>query len=531
MTRKTTIATDALTAGIEASIAAAARTAGILKDFSKATDDFAGRYDSQEDQRVAEAVSRVVSDALVAFYHNNFSTTRSEGPAAPGKKGILSNKAPTPWTNNTKAGIPIKSTTTKTTLKPATARDDLRVLVTLSQEALLGPREDSFALRALLIQKINTLTLKTILAVSPTMKGWAIKTADLTTRDLLLQNDNIKKIQEIFHGIRVAVPEEWFNYVVPLVPSAFHGVFGQIDVTRDTVIEEALAQTGETPIRCDISRHGANAITGKASWIISFKKKVKPFYLFTTSTRARVIDNKPRITRHSPGCQGWCNPIRCTKVPLCETCGLTQEKHSGPMGPDCGNQAKCANCHGPHNASHNNCPARPRVKEGKIIKPTKAEIATIRQASYIVARAARTSEKSKDSAGEIRSPSLSGGDSSPGGADLDAALQSQLRDASPLNSAQPRGTKRPRGQQVTEYENAGTTSTDKQPFQDITSSRRTARETRPQDYNLRTLSRNSITPGGLQGSRFSALDQEVESATRPAYIEASDEEMDFVTPH
>jgi hypothetical protein len=48
------------------------------------------------------------------------------------------------------------------------------------------------------------------------------------------------------------------------------------------MLEEAFNQIGETPVRCNMSRHGANPIIGKASWIISFKKKVQPFHIFNT---------------------------------------------------------------------------------------------------------------------------------------------------------------------------------------------------------------------------------------------------------
>lgn len=529
MTRKTTMATDALTAGIEASVAATARTAAILKDFSKATDNFAGRYTGQEDQRVADAISKVVSDALVAFYHNNYSTTRLDESRSSKRKETYASKLGTPLIGQKSIRTPSETDPMKPTPAQTRARDDLRVLVTLSQEALHGPREDSFTLRASLIQKINTLTMSTILAVTPTMKGWAIKTADLATRDILLTEANSETIREIFHGIKVATPEEWFNYVVPLVPSAFHGIFGIINIGRKEVIEEALAQTGESPVRCDISRHGANPLTGKASWILSFKKKVKPFTLFTPTTRARLIDNKPRITRHTPGCQGWCNPVKCTRDQRCETCGSTREKHLGPMGPGCENNAKCANCHGPHKASHDNCPARPKVHNGKVVKPTRAELIAIRKASHQMVLAAKSSVKSKDS--ELFNSSSSSKDSSlPEGPTLDAAAQDQASENGLSETVPKRGLKRTRGEQVTAYENAGSTPSSSQSSQETPGARRSTRESaKPANYNIKALSQNSITLGssqGLQGSRYSLLDLETEAATRPESDVAIDEEME-----
>lgn len=43
----------------------------------------------------------------------------------------------------------------------------------------------------------------------------------------------------------------------------------------------------------------------------------------------------------------------------------------------------CANCHGPHPASHSNCPAAPRRVHGLISKPTKTELKAIRRPGRI----------------------------------------------------------------------------------------------------------------------------------------------------
>jgi hypothetical protein len=60
------------------------------------------------------------------------------------------------------------------------------------------------------------------------------------------------------------VPEVWFDYVVPLIPTAFYSISGKVLVTQDLVLEEAFNQTGKTPVRCDMSRHSMNPTTGKA---------------------------------------------------------------------------------------------------------------------------------------------------------------------------------------------------------------------------------------------------------------------------
>jgi hypothetical protein len=66
----------------------------------------------------------------------------------------------------------------------------------------------------------------------------------------------------------VSAPKVWFNYVVPLIPTAFYRTSGEVLVTQDLVLEEVFNQTGETPVQCDISRHSANPITGFINVII-----------------------------------------------------------------------------------------------------------------------------------------------------------------------------------------------------------------------------------------------------------------------
>ena len=101
--------------------------------------------------------------------------------------------------------------------------------------------------------------------ISLTKSGWALFPLDLATRDLLLMESNQAVILEALKGHKVSALEVWFNYVVPLIPTAFHGTSGEVLVTQDLVLEEVFNQTGETPVRYDISRHGANPMTGKAS--------------------------------------------------------------------------------------------------------------------------------------------------------------------------------------------------------------------------------------------------------------------------
>ena len=364
-------------------------------------------------------------------------------------------------------------------------------------------------------------------AISPTMTGWALFPSDLATRDLLLAESNQAAVLEALGGYKVSVPEVWFDYVVPLIPAAFHGISGEILVTQDLMLEEAFNQTGETPVRCDMSRHGANPTTGRASWIISFKKKVRPFHIFNTWSQARLIDKKPRITRHAiGGCQGWCNPVKCTRAPLCGHCGSKIEGHDGPTGGNCQHGATCANCWGPHEASHDNCPARPKTKNGRIVRPTKAEIRRIRQAGRQAALAAAAGSTSRSTE---TTDSTSTSPFSTGRANLD--LTSTSPSLSPTPSLQPSGTKRRNGARIIEYENEGMPGRDSTPTPaspSVPTSSASSSSGRPvrssakqQNLNIKLLSRNS-----LQGNSFAPLRESTTTSTEPG---SSDHEMDGVT--
>jgi hypothetical protein len=517
-TRKTTTAAVALQEGIEASISEATRTAEILKDFATRTDTFASGYKSQKDQQIAEAVSNAVARALVAFYQQSFAPARS--PSPPKTPHALCYASVAKSSNENETGAPKgQAAPKKIPTKPThTSREDHRVLVTLPSASLLGAREETYLLRRRLVDKVNGLTMAMIPAISPTMTGWALFPSDLATRDLLLTESNQAAVLEALRGDKVSVPEVWFDYVVPLIPAAFHSISGEILVTQDLMLEEAFNQTGETPVRCDMSRHGANPITGKASWIISFKKKVRPFHIFNTWSQARLIDKKPRITRHAiGGCQGWCNPVKCTRAPLCGHCGSKIEGHDGPTGENCQHGAKCANCWGPHKASHDNCPARPKTKNGRIVRPTKAEIRRIRQAGRQAALAAAAGSTSRSTS---TSPSPTGR--------ANPDLTSTSPSLSPTPSLQLQGTKRRNGARITEYENAGSQSTPTPASPSVPTSGASSGSSRParstanqQNLNVKLLSRNS-----LQGNSFAPLRESTTTSIEPGF---SDDEMDDVT--
>jgi hypothetical protein len=106
---------------------------------------------------------------------------------------------------------------------------------------------------------------------------------------------------------------------------------------------------------------------------------VRSFRLFHTSEPSKTINKKTAITRHDPGCQGFCNPAKCTRYARCSVYSTRIDEYAGPSRANCKEKARCANCYEPFPAGYDHCPAVLRRKNGKIIKPTKKELDHLRR--------------------------------------------------------------------------------------------------------------------------------------------------------
>jgi hypothetical protein len=140
--------------------------------------------------------------------------------------------------------------------------------------------------------------------------------------------------------------------------------------------EEIVAQTGTEPVSVRPSKNGPDLTTKTRSWIVSFLREVPTFRIFGADIRSRLIQKKPPIIRHDPGCQGYHPRHRCGRLPRCANCGRPDDhQHVTP----CTKPPQCANCHGPARADHENCPAKPTRKAGKLVQLTKRELAAVRR--------------------------------------------------------------------------------------------------------------------------------------------------------
>jgi hypothetical protein len=327
---------------------------------------------------------------------------------------------------------------------------DKRLLVAITPEARLN-RDESFALRRELCHKLKGLTLDQVPRISPTVTGWAIHTNDLSTRDMLNAQENKGTLTEIFRATSITLPTKWYNYAVQGTPTAIPSlVGGSIPITQELVHKEATSQTGAQPANCRQSRHGADASTGLVTWIVSFLAPVRSFALFGGKSQAKLISKSPKLTRHDPGCQDYCNPAHCGKRARCGHCSVPTDEHEGAWGSNCTASSRCANCHGPFPASNDRCPAAPKRINGKTIRVTKAQLASIRKHC---SSSTQRQEPTSETDGAKDRPNTSAGSQPSSSSTTPQVI-----------------LKRRRGEAITEYEQAKSTPT-------ATASRRPARVT------------------------------------------------------
>ena len=433
----------------------------IMYDFANNVDKFVSSYERPELRNAAYKLSERVVGFLTTYLYaeTNGATyapirikshpSREASSSGPSKSvsfaevAGMANSLRNPGvnlrinrdSNSFKSGsTPTSSTGGVTLISGDSKPEDKRLLIAVKTEVLLN-RPEPFAIRQELCAKIDGLTLKMIPTISPTRTGWSITPMDLSVRNLLTTQENIETLRRVTQATSITRPQEWFNYAVPGVPATMHRLMGgAVTNTAELIAEEVTAQTQATPVSCRPSRHGTNADTGKTTWIVSFLIPVRPFRLFNISEISKFINKKPAIKRHDPGCQGFCNPAKCTKYSRCSHCGTRNDLHQGPSGANCTGIPRCANCHGPFPAGHDHCPAAPSRKNGIIIKLTKRELNAIR----------RQGNRDYRDANIPPPPNPA------------AQLQSQVR--GPQTNVTPAGTTRKRpASRVQDYEDMGST--------------------------------------------------------------------------
>lgn len=363
----------------------------VLTKIAHALDSIIEEY-CDEDKELAAEITKGFTAFLQAKTgvtispHPNERLLQESGPTRAEPSG-----APTrSWAYVSRAGQkpPLQDGTHKRA-QQTNQREDLRVLVRIPEEHRgWAHAQYNFALRQAVCKTMD-LSLVDVPDVYHTATGVAVRPRNKETRELLLQRK-----EELARSLRadaVEVPITWVNYVVPGCPTHLSNVFGETFETTPLLREEVVAQTGIEPVSVRWSRQEPVPGANKRSCIVSFLQKVRPFRLFAASGPARMIEKRTPPSRHNPGCQGY-HPSRvCTRTDRCENCSARLPAgHSHPQ--PCQDRPRCANCYGPAPANHENCPAKPVAKNGKLVRPTRNELAKVRQTGSLLYKAAQPRE-------------------------------------------------------------------------------------------------------------------------------------------
>lgn len=315
------------------------------------------------------AVAKQLSLDFPAFLANSLDQRQATGPLARSYATTLRG----PQAAGTSHKLPTRPlyNAASATGRSAKPKTDNRLLIRLTSDGLQN-REHPMTVRQQLATATG-LTLTDIPKATPTATGWAVHPAnEAVKRAILDQQKAITGAYEIAENI------QWHNYIVGgverRVVSLFQNFTGNL---QQLVIEEAKAQTGKTPVRAFETRRSAEHPEELGTWLISFDQPVAPFRIFGTSNRSQPVKQRVTITRHDPGCQGFCNNKTCTRPARCKRCAHVLTDDHEPA--TCTSRAQCANCLGPHQADYEGCLAKPSIVHGQVQRYTHAQLKSIRR--------------------------------------------------------------------------------------------------------------------------------------------------------
>ncbi|WPJ64008.1 hypothetical protein SMAC4_13714 [Sordaria macrospora] len=376
-TTATSAASGPITSFAETLISEALAKAEVYRSFAAFLDTELARFSavSPAHAREADRLARTITAALQKNSASSPSPTpATSDPAAKnvstpsaskGKGPISYADAAARGTDSTSASASRSTPRPSLTRKAAVPQSDGRVFLRLDRDSPFV-NTDAFAIRKE-VQTFLRLAPTDIPGCHKVPTGFALVPKDDAARQTLMAHKD--EISSLFGCIQVEVPKKWVTYAVPNVPMTMR--LGMVPVDTTTAIkDEVLVQTGQEPValRPSQSYHPGEAY---ATWLISFDRPVSPFRLFDASNVSRLVQ-KRRPLDQCTECFGWHGRRGCARAAKCPQCGRTAHG-------ECDRHTQCANCCGPFESTHVECPMRPRRQRDTIIRPTPHQQREIRQ--------------------------------------------------------------------------------------------------------------------------------------------------------
>lgn len=314
---------------------------------------------------LADGASRAMRGERVYTKLQNVSSTNSKvsKPSWAEKAGVLVNGQ----------NISLKKQTIRSVPPSGQSKEDRRVIIRLGTDHE-ARKASPFELRQKIQQLIPDKTL--IADVWTVPSGVAILAPSPAKAATLLQYK--EAIENRFGNANVERQETWTTFVVGPIPKKLRGLDGLYD-PFDGLLQDELAPIRDiVPIRhVTWTRRSLNDEPFGNIRICVPEIKASKFpsrlRLFGEAVSVQRIKKRSQITTCDK-CYGFHATRTCARPAKCKDCGT--EAHDGP----CKMPAKCLNCRGPHSSVDVSCPARPRRKNGVLIRPTYNQLQQIRLA-------------------------------------------------------------------------------------------------------------------------------------------------------
>ncbi|KAH8193575.1 hypothetical protein TruAng_012258 [Truncatella angustata] len=246
-------------------------------------------------------------------------------------------------------------------------QEDNRIFVRMDNSRL-----EPYGVKSTLVRRLGLDYLE-LREVTRCASGFTLHPRDKPTQAklLALQSEMI----DILKAQKIEEHVVWHHYKLRGCPRKVMTAEGLIiEIDETAVANEAELQTGVRPVRCVLSKYTSDG-DAETDWLVSFTGEInRPFRLFAHSMTSYRLRREPRVPQCGDCFSFHGRNYRCGKI-ICGTCA--KPVHEGNCSKP---TPKCVNCHGPHVATFEKCPARPKVVKGIIRRPGAEQLREIRQA-------------------------------------------------------------------------------------------------------------------------------------------------------
>ncbi|KZZ96403.1 hypothetical protein AAP_01176 [Ascosphaera apis ARSEF 7405] len=322
-------------------------------------------------QDTLQLVRKTIVDRLTHY------TKPNSAPSSQVKQATLPPKPPAPasWAQLAKQNrTPISSATSTSAQRssPNPVSKDMRIMIRLAHDSDTRQLCNSALINA--VQAASpTLTASHIRSVQVIPTGFALIPKDNACRTALL--DAAPAIQQALNALIVEPQVPRDTFIVPYAPLTPPHQAADTFSSHQWA-QELAAAIGHQPLSVRFaSKQPLDSNTGTLfvtfpAGLVHPRRDITLFHLSFSLVKAKTHPKTHQCTR----CWEYHNPRGCSRPPRCAQCSSFDHLTSEHKGTD----SKCLHCHGPHSATNEHCPLRPRYQNGRRVPYSKQEQKAIR---------------------------------------------------------------------------------------------------------------------------------------------------------